>query len=67
MNLKDYLEQNKITQTAFALEIGVKPLAVHRYISGARKPEAPVLQKIEEVTGGKVAYEDFYEKDKATA
>lgn len=59
MQLADYLDQNEITDAAFARSIGVERQAVGRYRAGERFPEKPILLKIFEITGGKVTANDF--------
>jgi len=59
MKLATYLENNEISDAAFARQIGVERQAVGRYKSGDRFPEKPILLKIYEVTAGAVTANDF--------
>lgn len=59
MKLAAYLEQNGISDAAFARLIGVERQAVGRYRGGDRFPEKSVLHKIFEATGGRVTANDF--------
>lgn len=59
MQLAAYLEREKISDSEFANRIGVSRQAVHRYKSGDRFPERPVLAGISEATGGAVTANDF--------
>lgn len=59
MNLSAYLDRNKISDSDFADKIGVTRQAVHRYKTGERFPERPVLAKIFTATKGAVTANDF--------
>ncbi|TXH32081.1 MAG: XRE family transcriptional regulator [Rhodospirillaceae bacterium] len=59
MKLATYLENEKLTDAAFARLIGVERQAVGRYKLGERFPEKPILLKIYEATGGQVTANDF--------
>lgn len=59
MKLKTYLESRKFTITEFAKLIGVTPCAVSNYICKKRTPRAHIVQKIIEVTNGKVTLVDL--------
>ncbi len=59
MQLATYLENEKLTDAAFARLIGVERQAVGRYKAGERFPEKPILVKIYEATGGQVSANDF--------
>ena len=59
MRLQDYLVENSISDAAFAVLIGVSRQAVHRYKTGDRIPEWPVMAVIKEKTGGAVTADDF--------
>lgn len=60
MTLAQFLDQNKLTDTAFAAQIGVTAEAVRRYRNGARTPKRAVLAKISDATQGAVQPGDFY-------
>jgi len=59
MKLATYLENEKLTDAAFARLIGVERQAVGRYKVGDRFPETPILLKIYEATAGQVTANDF--------
>lgn len=59
MQLAKYLDDNEISDAAFARSIGVERQAVGRYRAGERFPEKPILLKIYEVTSGQVTANDF--------
>ncbi len=59
MKLAAYLFENQIADADFATQIGVTRQAVHRYKTGDRVPEWPVLAKIKEITSGTVSPDDF--------
>lgn len=60
MQLGDYLKKHQLTPQDFAPKIGVKVLAVYRYISGARIPTKPIMHRIFKVTGGQVTPNDIF-------
>lgn len=49
--LKQYLEENSISQTEIAREVGVKQPTVWEWINGESLPSAENLQKLSRVTG----------------
>jgi transcriptional regulator with XRE-family HTH domain len=59
MQLSAYLADKGISDADFAQAIGVTRQAVHRYKTGGRLPEWPVLAKIREATDGAVTADDF--------
>lgn len=59
MKLASYLETKNVSDSDFADAIGVSRQAVHRYKSGDRFPERPVLSRIFKATGGRVTANDF--------
>jgi transcriptional regulator with XRE-family HTH domain len=59
MKLATYLEQNELTDAAFARLIGVERQAVGRYKSGERFPEKLILLEIYRATNGAVTANDF--------
>lgn len=60
MKLKTYLESNNIPERVFSDLIGVTLVSVNRYIKGTRIPDRVVMQRIAQVTGGKVMPNDFF-------
>ncbi|SHE66727.1 Helix-turn-helix [Kaistia soli DSM 19436] len=65
MKLSTYLEDNKLTHSAFAERIGVSQGAVTRYANGARLPRPAVMACIRQATAGAVTYRDFLEEPEA--
>jgi transcriptional regulator with XRE-family HTH domain len=59
MKLADYLSAKQMADADFATAIGVTRQAVHRYKTGERMPEWPVLARIKDVTAGEVSPDDF--------
>jgi transcriptional regulator with XRE-family HTH domain len=59
MKLATYLEENELTDAAFARVIGVERQAVGRYKTGERFPERLILVKIYKATNGAVTANDF--------
>lgn len=59
MRLDSYLEKNGISVESFAADIGVHRTSVYRFISGVAFPRASTIQRIIEITGGKVTANDF--------
>ena len=61
MKLGQFLKEADLTQEAFALKVGVKTAAVTRWSNGTRRSRDPILlNKIKELTGGKVTADDFF-------
>lgn len=60
MQLKSYLEREKISRASFGATIGVSEVAVTRYINGARIPRPEKMARIEAATGGAVKPNDFF-------
>lgn len=60
MQLRQYLDANKITIPDFAERIGVSVQSVHRYVGNERKPRPEIMEKIRSVTEGHVQPNDFY-------
>jgi DNA-binding transcriptional regulator YdaS (Cro superfamily) len=59
MKLKNYLDSEQITITAFAKRIGVSPEAVRLWCLGVRTPRWKAVQAIRSATEGKVEVGDF--------
>ena len=59
MRLADWLTANDTSDAAFAAPIGVTRQTVARYKSGDRRPEGDVLERIVQVTDGRVTPNDF--------
>ena len=58
MTLRDYLQQEGLTQAQFAAKIGVRQGTVSYYVRG-RVPSTEVLSAIVRETEGQVRWEDF--------
>lgn len=58
--LREYINQNNLSQVEFGELIGVSQPAVDRYIDGDRIPRPKIMEKISKVTGGEVTANDFY-------
>ena len=63
MKLADFLSNADIKATAFAERIGVTRQTLWRYISGERRPEWDVLERIQRETEGQVTPNDFLDVD----
>jgi DNA-binding transcriptional regulator YdaS (Cro superfamily) len=61
MRLDDYIRKSGKKRKEFAEEIGVAYWSLLRYLNGERIPAPEKMNKIKEVTGGKVQPNDFYE------
>lgn len=59
MKLSAYLVEKNISDADFAASIDVTRQAVHRYKTGERVPEWPVLARIKLATDGAVLPDDF--------
>lgn len=59
MKLRDYLDREKLTATAFAARVGVTHAAIVRYMNETRRPEWAVMDRIAAETGGVVMPTDF--------
>lgn len=62
MTLKEYLKSNKISREDFAKEIGASYGSVIKWTYGGRFPRPQTLQKIHELTNGKVTAYDFIQQ-----
>jgi len=59
MDIRSYLDRERLTPPEFAGRIDVTVPALYRYMAG-RVPRAEVMQKIIEVTQGAVMPNDFF-------
>jgi len=59
MTLADYLEQNGLTQAAFAARIDAHPITVNRWATGRVMPRRPQIEAIEKATAGAVTASDL--------
>lgn len=60
MHLGTYLEKQKLSPAKFAEMIGVHRTSVVRFRDGTRRPDLQTIQRIHEVTKGKVTAKDFF-------
>ena len=63
MKLRKWLDQQKLTNRAFAKMIKASESAIHRWTStddDKRIPRPEHMASIQEATGGKVKAQDFY-------
>ena len=61
MKLREYLEQNDISQSAFAREMDVSREAVRQWLKGIAVPPQGNMRQIIAYTNGAVQPNDFYE------
>jgi hypothetical protein len=61
MKLDQYLREHRITQTAFAAQVGVPVSRVNDWVKGNGKPTLERLAAIQAATGGAVGLADFVE------
>ena len=59
MLLRSWITKRGLSMSEFADRIGVTHAAVSRYLSGCRRPEWGILERIQKVTQGKVTPNDF--------
>ena len=60
MTLEKYMKANGYTDNKFADKIGVSRVAVTLYRNGQRIPRPAVMERIVDVTEGRVKPNDFY-------
>jgi len=60
MFLDPYMKMYAISNEVLAEKLGVSPVTVHRYRKKKRVPEPEIMQRIYEITGGKVTPNDFH-------
>ena len=58
MKLNDYLYEMRQTPYEFAVEMGISPAAIYRYMNG-RVPRFDIARTIEKKTKGKITMEDL--------
>jgi transcriptional regulator with XRE-family HTH domain len=58
--LKTWRRARRLSQEALGAQLGVSAVAIGRYEMG-RVPEAAVLQKLIDLTGGAITANDFFE------
>jgi transcriptional regulator with XRE-family HTH domain len=60
MTLDVWMTAQNVTNTEFAVLIGVTRQALSRYRLGERMPDAEMVEKIEKATGGAVTVADLH-------
>lgn len=65
MTLSEYLTTTKTTEAAFASDLGVSQVTVHRYIKGKRFPDKGTILRIATLTRGSVQPTDWFVKEDA--
>lgn len=60
MKLKEYLDTNSLTMSAFARETKIKQDTLNKYKYGIRIPNRENMKIISNVTKGKVTANDFF-------
>jgi len=66
MDIRSYLEANKISQSAFARTVGVKQPTVHKWVHGLSLPDVRHARVIVEETKGTVTLNDMYLQELAS-
>lgn len=61
MRFSDFITQSGKTQSQVAEELGTSQANVSRWSSGESLPEATLIKKIYDWSGGEVQPNDFYE------
>jgi transcriptional regulator with XRE-family HTH domain len=59
MKLREWLYQNRLTISAFALILQIDRSYLHMIISGKKKPSAKIVQKIKDLTSNMVENLDY--------
>lgn len=59
MNLKEYLEEHRLTYREFAEKLGIRLQSLQGVVYGTRKPSLDLAVKIEELTGGEITPKDL--------
>lgn len=64
MNLKEYLEEKRLTYREFAEKLGIRTQSLQTIVYGKRKPSLDLAVKIQELTEGAITpkdlLDDFY-------
>ncbi len=63
MTLDRYLEENRLTPSAFARGVPLPPSTITRLLAGERAPSFELLKQICLATGGAVTPNDFLPED----
>lgn len=67
MTLDRYLEENRLTPSAFARGVPLPPSTITRLLAGERSPSFDLLKSICVATGGRVTPNDFLPQDIKTS
>jgi transcriptional regulator with XRE-family HTH domain len=59
MRLSSFLSERGMTRAEFAAEVGVHPVTVSKWCSGAMRPRWNFIDAIQRITGGAVTATDF--------
>ncbi len=62
MRLKEWLEDEGLLRVEFAAQVGVHPITMTRWVTGAWVPSSEYIERIAELTGGKVTANDLMEQ-----
>lgn len=61
MDLKEYLEDKRLTYREFAEKLGIRTQSLQSVVYGSKKPSLDLAVKIEELTGGAITPKDLLE------
>lgn len=61
MNLKSYLEKERLTASEFAERVGVFPSTITRAAKGEAMPSPKLMKQIMDATSGAVSPNDWFE------
>ena len=59
MTLSDFLASQNLTRAQFAARLGVHPVTVSKWCSGAMRPAWSAIERIQAETAGQVTAQDF--------
>lgn len=65
MKLETYIENNRMTDAAFAELVGTTQVTISRYRRNKRFPSPAMIKRIHEVTNGAVTLADWYSLEPA--
>ena len=60
MDMRTYLDKEKISLAAFSRAINVSAASMYRYLAGDRIPHRAVMERIVQATHGQVQPNDFF-------
>jgi len=67
MTLSAFLASQNMTRAQFAERMGVHPVTVSKWCSGAMRPAWSAIERIQAETGGQVMAQDFMPRTKDAA